>query len=110
QQAVAPRVLPVSFELGGKNAALVFNDTNVEKAVEGLTRSIFTNTGQVCLCTERVYIQRGIFDEVVAGLVEKASELRIGTPFDPDTNLGPLISAKHREKGASFTRLAARNG
>lgn len=110
QKAVAPRVLPVSFELGGKNAALVFDDADLEKAIEGLTRSIFTNTGQVCLCTERVYIQRGIFDEVVAGLAEKARALQIGTPFDPATNLGPLISAEHREKVKSFTELAEKNG
>jgi aminomuconate-semialdehyde/2-hydroxymuconate-6-semialdehyde dehydrogenase len=79
-RGVAPYVRPVSFELGGKNAALVFADADLEKAVAGLGRSIFTNTGQVCLCTERVYIQRPVYDEVVAGLVELAGGLRLGRP------------------------------
>ena len=66
--AVAPRCSPVSFELGGKNAALVFADADLDAAVAGLTRSSFANTGQVCLCTERVYVERPIFDEFVDGL------------------------------------------
>ncbi|TQM61503.1 2-hydroxymuconic semialdehyde dehydrogenase [Klugiella xanthotipulae] len=106
-RTVAPRLLPVSFELGGKNAALVFDDCDVERAVEGLTRSVFTNTGQVCLCTERVYIQRGVYKEVVAGLVEKAKGLRLGRPGAEGTTTGPLISDKHRVKvqGAFATAL-----
>ena len=64
-RAVAPSVRPVSFELGGKNAALVFADADLDKAVDGLARSVFTNTGQVCLCTERVYVERPVYDDVV---------------------------------------------
>src|SRR5262249_34864594 len=51
-KAVAPRVVPVSFELGGKNAAVVFNDADLERTLDGLNRSLFANTGQICLCTE----------------------------------------------------------
>lgn len=109
-RAAAPQVRPVSFELGGKNAALVFADTDIEKAVRGLTRSIFTNTGQVCLCTERVYIERPIFDEVVAGLVENAHALRLGTPYAPGTTTGPLISQKHRNKVFSYLAKAEQEG
>lgn len=109
-KAVSNRVLPVSFELGGKNAALVFDDANLEEAVAGLTRSLFTNSGQVCLCTERVYIQRPIFDEVVAGLVESAKKLKIGTPYEEGTTFGPLISAKHREKVHGYAKLAQEHG
>lgn len=109
-RAAAPTVRPVSFELGGKNAALVFADADIEKAVAGLGRSIFTNTGQVCLCTERVYIQRPIFDEVVAGLVERAKSLTLGKPFDPSTTTGPLISQKHREKVLSYFGKAEAEG
>lgn len=109
-RAVSDRVLPVSFELGGKNAALVFDDADLEKTVAGLTRSIFTNTGQVCLSTERVYIQKGIFDEVVAGLVESAGNLKLGTPYAEGTTTGPLISQKHRDKVLSYQRLAESAG
>lgn len=59
-RAVAPGVKPVSFELGGKNAALVFADADFDAAVDGVTRSVFANCGQVCLCTERVYVERPI--------------------------------------------------
>ena len=61
----AAGVKPVSFELGGKNAAIVFADCDFDEAVEGTVRSVFSNCGQVCLCTERVYVERPIFDRFV---------------------------------------------
>ncbi|MDX6742767.1 2-hydroxymuconic semialdehyde dehydrogenase [Actinocorallia sp. A-T 12471] len=109
-KAVAPRVRPVSFELGGKNAALVFDDCDLDRTIEGLSRSVFTNTGQVCLCTERVYVQRGVYDEVVSGLVEAAERLRPGRPEDPAANFGPLISQTHRRKVMSYQALAVEQG
>ncbi|MEU3983505.1 2-hydroxymuconic semialdehyde dehydrogenase [Streptomyces sp. NPDC026672] len=109
-RAVAPRVRPVSFELGGKNAAVVFADADLERTVDGLARSVFTNTGQVCLCTERVYVERPVFDDVVSGLAERAAALAPGRPEDPDTTFGPLISAAHREKVRSYYELAKQEG
>jgi aminomuconate-semialdehyde/2-hydroxymuconate-6-semialdehyde dehydrogenase len=108
--AVAPRVRPVSFELGGKNAALVFADANLEDTLDGLTRSVFANTGQVCLCTERVYVQREIFDSVAEGLTQRAADLRLGRPADAGTTTGPLISQEHRDKVLSYFRLAEKEG
>ena len=105
-RTVAPRVRPVSLELGGKNAALVFADANMDEAIDGLTRSLFTNAGQVCLCTERVYIQRPVFDEVVSRLADSAKSLRLGRPGDPETTTGPLISQAHREKVRKYVELA----
>jgi aminomuconate-semialdehyde/2-hydroxymuconate-6-semialdehyde dehydrogenase len=109
-RAVAPSVKPVSFELGGKNAAVVFADADLDKAADGLARSIFLNTGQVCLCTERVYVQRPIFEQVAAELAERAKALRLGRPEDPDTTTGPLISLGHREKVLSYLKLAQNEG
>lgn len=109
-RAVAPRVRPVSFELGGKNAAVVFADADLERAIDGLARSTFLNTGQVCLCTERIYVQRPVFDEVAAGLVERAEALRLGRPDDPATTTGPLISQSHRDKVLSYLKLAQDEG
>jgi len=109
-RAVAPHVRPVSFELGGKNAAVVFADADLQRTVEGLTRSVFTNTGQVCLCTERVYVERPVFDEVAAGLVAAARSLRLGHPTDESTTTGPLISRAHREKVLGYLELAATDG
>jgi aminomuconate-semialdehyde/2-hydroxymuconate-6-semialdehyde dehydrogenase len=109
-RAAAPGVRPVSFELGGKNAAVVFADADLDRTVDGLARSTFTNTGQVCLCTERIYIDRLVFDEVAAGLTERAAALRPGRPQDPDTTLGPLIGAAHREKVLDYYALALEEG
>jgi aminomuconate-semialdehyde/2-hydroxymuconate-6-semialdehyde dehydrogenase len=109
-KAVAPTVKPVSFELGGKNAAVVFADCNFEEAVNGLSDAVFLNTGQVCLCAERVYVERQIFDEFVEALKQKAEGLHAGWPNDAETQLGPLISAQHREKVLSYYRLAREEG
>ena len=109
-KAVAASVKPVSFELGGKNAAVVFEDCDFEEAVNGISEAAFLNTGQVCLCAERVYVERGIFDKFVDALKHKAQSLRIGSPLEASTDLGPLISAQHREKVLSYYRLAREEG
>ena len=109
-KAVAPTVKPVSFELGGKNAAIIFADCNFEEAVSGLSDAVFLNTGQVCLCAERVYVERTIFGAFVEALKRKAERLHPGWPNDEKTDLGPLISAPHREKVLSYYRLARDEG
>lgn len=109
-RAVSSRVRPVSFELGGKNAAVVFADADLEKTLDGLTRSVFFNTGQVCLCTERVYVERPIFQAIVDGLAERAQALVLGRDSDGATIIGPLISAAHREKVLSYFRKAQEAG
>jgi aminomuconate-semialdehyde/2-hydroxymuconate-6-semialdehyde dehydrogenase len=109
-KSVADTVKPVSFELGGKNAAIIFADCNFEEAVNGLTEAVFLNTGQVCLCAERLYVERTIFSEFIDALKKKAESLHAGWPNDLKTNLGPLISAQHREKVLSYYRLAKEEG
>jgi aminomuconate-semialdehyde/2-hydroxymuconate-6-semialdehyde dehydrogenase len=109
-KSVAETVKPVSFELGGKNAAIIFADCNFEEAISGLSEAVFLNTGQVCLCAERVYVERGIFSGFVEALKKKAEGLHAGWPNDPNTNLGPLISAQHREKVLSYYQLAKQEG
>jgi aminomuconate-semialdehyde/2-hydroxymuconate-6-semialdehyde dehydrogenase len=108
--SVAPRVRPVSFELGGKNAAIVFADADMDATLDGLVRSTFTNTGQVCLCTERVYLQRSVFHDVAEGLADRARALRLGRPDEADTTTGPLISQNHRRKVLDYYRLAEQAG
>jgi aminomuconate-semialdehyde/2-hydroxymuconate-6-semialdehyde dehydrogenase len=109
-KAVAPRVRPVSFELGGKNAAVVFADADLDATLDGLTRSVFANTGQVCLCTERIYVQRPVFDEVAERLAERARALVFGRPESQATTTGPLISQEHRDKVLRYYRLAEELG
>ncbi len=109
-RAAAPGVKPVSFELGGKNAAVVFADCDFEETVNGVAEAVFSNTGQVCLCAERVYVERPIFDRFVEALRLKAESLVLGWPRDPSTTTGPLISRAHREKVLSCYELAVDEG
>ncbi|WP_329026416.1 2-hydroxymuconic semialdehyde dehydrogenase [Streptomyces sp. NBC_00690] len=97
----ANHLTPVSFELGGKNAAVIFADADLEAAVEGTVRSAFTHSGQICLCTERVYVERSRYEEFVSLLGARAREL---------TDYGPMISAAHRDKVLSYYRLAVEEG
>jgi aminomuconate-semialdehyde/2-hydroxymuconate-6-semialdehyde dehydrogenase len=109
-KAAAEHVRPVSFELGGKNAAIVFADCNLDKAIEGTMRSVFANCGQVCLGTERVYVEGPIFEAFVERLKATAGKLRLGDPFDSATTMGPLISQEHRRKVLSFYDKARAEG
>lgn len=109
-KAAAATVKEISFELGGKNAAVVFEDADFHRAVEGVARSTFTNCGQVCLCSERVYVHRSLFDDFVGALKDKAEALTIGAPDDESVDMGPLISRQHREKVLAYYRLAREEG
>ncbi len=100
----------VSFELGGKNPAIIFADADFDKALAGTMRSVFANCGQVCLCSERVYVQRPIFERFVAALKHGAEKLVPGDPYDENTSFGPLISKQHREKVLSYYALALEEG
>jgi aminomuconate-semialdehyde/2-hydroxymuconate-6-semialdehyde dehydrogenase len=109
-RAAADGVTAVSFELGGKNAGLVFADADLDAAVAGSVRSSFTNGGQVCLCTERLYVQRPVFDEFTARLAAIAGELPYGWPSDEATANMPLISRQHRQKVLGYYDLARAEG
>lgn len=109
-QNAAVGVRDVSFELGGKNPAIVFADCDLDKAIEGTMRSVFANCGQVCLGTERVYVERPVFDEFVSRLKEGAEGLVCGAPEDNATSLGPLISKEHQEKVLGYYNKAAEEG
>ncbi len=109
-KAAARGLRPVSLELGGKNAGVVFADADLDKAVAGIARSAFENSGQVCLGTERVYVQRPLFERFVQALKAKVETLRIGAPHAEGTTLGPLVSLGHREKVLGYYRQAVRDG
>ena len=108
--AASKGLRPVSFELGGKNAGIVFADADFDAAVEGVGRAAFANCGQVCLGTERVYVERPIFDRFVAALKLKAESLKPGLPTDKTTGIGPLISQEHRDKVLSYYGKAKAEG
>jgi aminomuconate-semialdehyde/2-hydroxymuconate-6-semialdehyde dehydrogenase len=108
-RSAADTVKALSFELGGKNASLVFADADFDTAVSGTMRSVFSNCGQVCLCSERVYVERPVFERFVDALTRGARALRIGGPFE-QADIGPLISRTHRDKVLSYYRLARSEG
>ncbi|VWX34120.1 MULTISPECIES: 2-hydroxymuconic semialdehyde dehydrogenase [unclassified Limnobacter] len=109
-KAAAQGARPVSLEMGGKNAAIVFADCDFEAAIEGTMRSVFANSGQVCLGTERVYVERPIFDKFVAAMKKGAESLKPGLPENKDTGIGPVISQEHREKVLGYYRKAVEQG
>jgi aminomuconate-semialdehyde/2-hydroxymuconate-6-semialdehyde dehydrogenase len=109
-QAAAVGVRDVSFELGGKNSAVVFADADLDAAVEGVFRSAFMNTGQVCLGTERVFVERPLFERFRDALAAKAASVRYGRPEDASTDYGPLISLEHRDKVLGYYRRAVEDG
>nr|WP_207200257.1 2-hydroxymuconic semialdehyde dehydrogenase [Pseudomonas sp. TH03] len=109
-KVAAEGVRDVSFELGGKNAAVVFADCDFEATVAGVLRSSFTNSGQVCLCSERVYVERPIYERFVAAMKAGAEALKIGYPDEDGVNMGPLISHKHRDKVLGYFDLARTEG
>ena len=108
--ACSKGVRDVSLELGGKNPAIIFEDCDMEKAVAETTRSAFANSGQVCLGTERVYVQRPIFDEFLAKLKASAEKLKVGVQHDESVDMGPVVSAAHRDKVLEFYDIAKKEG
>jgi len=109
-QAASVGLRNVSMECGGKNPGIIFADCDMDKAIEGTMRSAFVNCGQVCLSTERLYVERPIFDEFVARLKTGVEGLKLGRPEDKDANFGPLISLEHRDKVLSYYKLAVEEG
>jgi aminomuconate-semialdehyde/2-hydroxymuconate-6-semialdehyde dehydrogenase len=109
-KAAAEGMRDISFELGGKNAGVVFADANFDEAVNGIFRSAFLNSGQVCLGTERVYVERPIFDKFVAALKAKAEGVKYGRPENHGSDYGPLISAEHKQKVMAYYKKAVDEG
>ena len=87
----------LSLELGGKSPVLIFGDADLPRAIAGAADSIFANAGQVCVAGSRVYAEQSVYQDVLDGLAETARGLELGPGLDPDSQMGPLISASHRE-------------
>jgi aminomuconate-semialdehyde/2-hydroxymuconate-6-semialdehyde dehydrogenase len=101
-RAASANLVPVSLELGGKGANLVFDDADLPNAVDWSIKAIFTNAGQVCLAGSRLYVQRGVYPAFVEAFVAAAEALVVGDPKDAATQLGPLASQEHYKKVRSY--------
>mmetsp|Transcript_32008 Transcript_32008/g.51748 ORF Transcript_32008/g.51748 Transcript_32008/m.51748 type:complete len:490 (+) Transcript_32008:1210-2679(+) len=109
----APRLKKLQLELGGKNAAIVFDDCYFDETVDGIARAAFFNTGQVCCSGSRLLVQRGVADKFVRRLKEYARTAyvpTIGDPLKPGTLVGPLVSRQHLDKVASYLQLCKEEG
>jgi acyl-CoA reductase-like NAD-dependent aldehyde dehydrogenase len=98
------------LELGGKGGALVYDDANLKTAV-GMIGSTWTfHSGQICTAPTRAIVQRGVYDQVVEGLTKMANVLKVGDPYEPDTVLGPVITAAHRDRVESYIEAGRAEG
>ncbi|WP_163269062.1 betaine-aldehyde dehydrogenase [Chelativorans alearense] len=99
-----------TMELGGKSPIIIFDDADVENAVGGAMLGNFCSTGQICSNGTRVFLQKGIYDRFLDRLSERTRAIRLGDPLDPDTHLGPLVSAEQRERVLSYIALGVEEG
>ncbi|PAA64084.1 hypothetical protein BOX15_Mlig011506g1 [Macrostomum lignano] len=110
QALTAPMVKKLSLELGGKNATLVFSDCDLPAAVETCVRSSFTNQGEICLCTSRIFVERSVYNEFLRQFLEETAKWKVGDRRDPATKLGAVVSAEHRQKILSYIESAPASG
>lgn len=110
QEMSAPFVKKLSLELGGKNAGIVFNDVDMKKCLPVMIRSSFSNQGEICLTTSRIYVQEGVYKQFVERYVELTRAIKVGDPQDPTNTMGALISKEHLAKVKGYVALAREEG
>lgn len=106
----AEKLMPVSLELGGKSPTIVFADADQDLAIAGVLFGVFSSTGQSCIAGSRLFVQRSIYDGFVARLVAATRALVVGDPFDPATQVAPLVHADHRAAVAAHVDQAVAEG
>ncbi|KAK9954065.1 hypothetical protein ABG768_016172 [Culter alburnus] len=106
----APYCKKLSLELGGKNPAIIFADADMEQCISTTVRSSFSNQGEICLCTSRIFVERSIYPEFLTRFVEAARLWKTGVPSDPSNDNGALISKEHLQKVKSYVALALTEG
>lgn len=100
----------VTLELGGKSPCIIFDDADLDAAIPAAAMAIFANTGQVCFAGSRLFVQKDSFDKVVTGIARFASDLKIGSGFDAQTMIGPLISERQRERVMAYIESGRSHG
>jgi aldehyde dehydrogenase (NAD+) len=101
-RASAGNLKRVTLELGGKSPDVVFADANLDAAVPGAAMGVFLNSGQVCCAGTRVFVERPIYEEFVAGVSDFADSLKVGNSLDPSTQIGPLVSQTQLERVTGY--------
>src|SRR4029079_2139391 len=98
----ASTLKPVGLELGGKSAVIVFEDAPIDQAAQVASLAIFTNQGQVCTAGSRLFLHEKVHDKVLEKVIENAKKIKLGDQMDPSTTMGPLISAKQKERVTGY--------
>ncbi len=106
----APMFKKLSLELGGKNPNIIFADCNYDDMLATTVRSSFANQGQICLCGSRIFVEKSIYEKFKKDFILKVSELKVGNPFDANTNIGALVSKEHLQKVTSYIDIAEQEG
>jgi phenylacetaldehyde dehydrogenase len=109
-RASAGNLKRVSLELGGKSPNIVFDDADLDAVIEGAAAASFATQGESCIAGSRLYVQRGVFDEVVRRLSQFAASIALGRGTAPGTQMGPLISAEHRDRVLDYIRIGTNEG
>jgi phenylacetaldehyde dehydrogenase len=97
-KAAAGNLKKVTLELGGKSPVVVFDDADFAKTIPGAAMGVFLHAGQICIAGSRLYVQKKSFDRVVSGIADIARNMKLGSAFDPATQVGPLISARQLDR------------
>jgi aminomuconate-semialdehyde/2-hydroxymuconate-6-semialdehyde dehydrogenase len=108
--AAAPKFKRLALELGGKNPTVICADADLDQAVPAAVRAGFDNQGEICLCGSRIFVERTIYDQVLAKFLARTATLKIGDPLDTTTEQGSLISQPHRDKVAAAVEQARSDG
>jgi aminomuconate-semialdehyde/2-hydroxymuconate-6-semialdehyde dehydrogenase len=108
--AAATNLTPVSFELGGRSANVVFADADLDRAVPGALRATFANNGEICVAGSRLLVQEAIREEFTERFVAAARELEVGDPKDASTDVGPLVERRHWAKVDGYVQLGLSEG
>jgi len=108
--AAAQNLTPVSLELGGKSANIICESADLDAALDGALVGIFSNNGQQCLAGSRILVQTSVANAFIDKFVKRAEKIRIGDPFDPATELGPICFKEHMERVLSYVDIAKREG
>ncbi|NBF13201.1 aldehyde dehydrogenase [Pseudomonas sp. Fl4BN1] len=106
----ADKMMPVSLELGGKSPTIVLDDADLDHAVAGVLYGIFSSSGEACIAGSRLFVARNLYQPFMDRLVDAASRLRVGDPADEQTQMGPLISAEHRESVERYVAIGLAAG
>ena len=109
-QQAAGTVKKVSLELGGNASFIVFDDADVEEAVQGAVAAKFRNSGQTCVCANRFFVQSGVYDKFVKAFTAAIAQLRVGPGSEPDVSIGPLIDGRAYEKVQGIVADAVASG